>query len=421
MNLHRAAHAALCFSGTLPPMADNRNRVELRAGEVLFREGDAPTTGFLLEHGEIEVTIRIAGEPIVLSRLRAGDILGEMGVFDGAPRSASATALSDCALLTIDRNQISERLEKADPILRALLEGQVRRYRGAIRAIRATSGAPRGGPPSPRGESTEPDTAVEASAGDKFRLEAHLREAIAGDGLDVRFQPILHVASGRIAGYEALVRWNHPERGPISPLHFVGLAEESQLIVPLGEYVFDTACRAVQELQAAGVDPAPFVAVNVSARQLEHPGLIERVIARVQAAGVPRGSLKVEITESQALDTALVREAIALCHRHGIAVALDDFGTGFSHLAQMHSLAFDTLKIDQAFSRDMLGNPRSMAIVEAIVRMARALGAEVVVEGIETEAMLSTLRELGCDYAQGWLVGRPQTIGELLATARPGA
>jgi EAL domain-containing protein (putative c-di-GMP-specific phosphodiesterase class I) len=383
-------------------------RIELPAGAVLFREGDPPTTGFLLESGEIEVAIRIRGQSIVLSRLRAGDILGEMGVFDGAPRSATATALTDCVLLPIDRNQISERLDKVDPIIRALLEGQIRRYRGAIQAIRGVEAR----------DPTEPDTPTGASAGDKFRLEAQLREALANEGLDVRFQPIARVATGRIAGYEALVRWNHPDHGPVSPLKFVGLAEESQLIVALGEYVFDTACQAVRSLQDAGVPEPPFIAVNVSARQLEHPGLIERVVARVEAAKVPRGSLKVEITESQQLDHALVGAAIELCHQHGIGVALDDFGTGYAHLSQMHALSFDTLKIDQAFSKGMLDNPRAMAIVEAIVHMARALGAEVVVEGIETEEMLQALHRLGCDYAQGYLIGRPQTLAEMLAAAR---
>jgi CRP-like cAMP-binding protein len=140
-------------------MAANRNRIELRAGQVLFREGEAPTTGFLLEQGEIAVSIRIGGEPIVLSRLRAGDILGEMGVFDGAPRSATATALTDCVLLTIDRNQISERLDKADPILRALLEGQVRRYRGAIRAIRETAAQRAGAGPAGSAQRVRPSRA----------------------------------------------------------------------------------------------------------------------------------------------------------------------------------------------------------------------------------------------------------------------
>ncbi len=379
--------------------------MELGTGDVLFREGDIATTGFLVEAGELEIAISINGKPIVLSHLRAGDILGEMAVFDGEPRSATATALTPCVLFAIDRTQISDRLAKADPIIRALLEGQVKRYRGAIRAIRGVG----------RGEPVEQGSSSEISAGDKFRLETHLREALAGEGLDVRYQPIMHVASGRIAGYEALIRWNHSERGHVSPLEFVGLAEESGLIVQLGEYVFDTACRAVQRFIASGVEPKPFVAVNVSARQLEHPGLIERVVARVEAAAVPRGSLKVEITESRALDHALVKVAIDLCHRHGIGVALDDFGTGFSHLTQMHLLEFDTLKVDQAFSRSMLTGPRSMAIVEAIVRMAKALGAEIVVEGIETEEMLQALRRMGCDYAQGYLIGKPQTLDELLS------
>lgn len=380
-------------------------RVHLQAGDVLFREGDVPTTGFLVERGELEIATTIHGKAIVLSHLRAGDLLGEMAVFDGEPRSATATAISDCVLFPIDSTQISERLSKADPIIRALLEGQVKRYRGAIQAIRGVQ----------RGVNIEPGSIAEISAGEKFRLETHLREALAGDGLDVRYQPIMHVASGRIAGYEALVRWNHPDRGPISPMEFVGLAEESGLIVLLGEYVFDTACRAVQRFIESGADPKPFIAVNVSARQLEHPGLIERVVARVEAADVPRGSLKVEITESQALDHGLVSAAINLCHRHGIAVALDDFGTGYSHLTQIHRLAFDTLKIDQAFSRSMLSDPRSMGIVEAVVRMAKALDADIVVEGIETEEMLEALRMMGCEYAQGYLIGRPQTLDELLA------
>lgn len=388
----------------------SRLRVELRAGQILFREGEEATTGFLLERGEIQISISIKGKPVVLSHLRAGDILGEMAVFDGEPRSATATALVDCVLFAIDRTQISERLGKVDPIIRALLEGQVKRYRGAIRAIRGVG----------RGDTTEPGSSAEISAGDKFRLETHLREALAGEGLDVRYQPIMHVGSGRIAGYEALVRWNHPDRGPVSPMEFVGVAEESGLIVQLGEYVFDTACMAVQRFIACGIEPKPFIAVNVSARQLEHPGLIERVVARVEAAAVPPGSLKVEITETQQLDHSLVSAAIDLCHRHGIGVALDDFGTGYANLAQMHRLAFDTLKIDQAFSRSMLEDPRSMAIVEAIVRMAKALSADVVVEGIETPAMLDALRRLGCDYAQGYLIGRPQTLDELIATASLG-
>jgi EAL domain-containing protein (putative c-di-GMP-specific phosphodiesterase class I) len=148
-----------------------------------------------------------------------------------------------------------------------------------------------------------------------------------------------------------------------------------------------------------------------------HPGLVERIVARIEAAGVPRGSLKIEITESQALDYQRVAEVIALCHRHAIKVALDDFGTGHSSLAHLHRLAFDALKIDQAFSRSMLEDDRAMAIVEAIVRMGKALGAEIVVEGVETAAMFAALERLRCDYAQGYYVGRPQALEQLLPDA----
>ena len=385
----------------------NPLRIQLSAGDVLFREGDPPTTAFLIEAGEVVVSMLQHGRRVVLSRLSAGDLLGEMAVIDDAERTATAIAASDCVLFPIDREQITERLAATDPIIRSLLEGQLKRYRGALAAMQGKQ----------QDETGNGDSPSDRLGIGKIRLETHLREALANHGLDVRYQPLLHVASDRIAGYEALVRWNHPERGPISPVEFVALAEETSLIVPVGEYVFDAACNAVQRLIENGAEPKPFIAVNVSARQLAHPGLIDRIVARVDAAGLPRGSLKVEITESQALNYELVAGVIDLCHRHGIRVALDDFGTGYSHLTHLHRLAFDTLKIDQAFTHSMLTDPRSMAIVEAIIRMGKAIGADLVVEGIETPELLEALRTLECDYAQGYLIGKPQTLDQLLDAA----
>jgi diguanylate cyclase len=379
-------------------------RISLKPGDYLFREGDPPSVAYLIESGEVEVSADRDGQQWVLSTLGAGDLLGEMAVIDDAPRTATALALSDCVLFQIDRAQISERLASTDPIIRALLEGQLKRYRGALATIQGKA----------QHVSHANSDKSEQIGIKKIRLESQLREAINQRALDVRYQPLLHVQSNKIAGYEALVRWNHPERGPISPVEFVALAEETALIVEVGEYVFDTACAAVKTFIENGADPKPFIAVNVSARQLSHPGLIERVVARVDAAGVPMGSLKVEITESQALNYEMVEKIISLCHRHGIKVALDDFGTGYSHLTHLHQLAFDTMKVDQAFTRSMLEHPRSMAIVKAIVAMGKAIEADIVVEGIETEAMLQALRDLGCDYAQGYLIGKPQTLEELL-------
>jgi EAL domain-containing protein (putative c-di-GMP-specific phosphodiesterase class I) len=379
--------------------------IRLQPGEVLFREGDPPTTAFILDEGQVEIRATQRGQQVMLALLGPGAIIGEMAVIDAAPRTATAVALSACRLNALDRAQIAARIEGADPVIRALLQGTLQRYRSALSALQGGAAG-----------TASLAVAGEAAGVGKMRLESQLRSALSDGGLDLRYQPLLEVASGRIAGFEALVRWTHPERGPISPAEFVALAEETSLIVPVGEYVFDTACAAAREFIDAAGRPL-FVAVNVSARQLREPGLLERVIARVDAAGLPRGSIKIEITESQAMNPVLMQGFIALCHGHGVKVALDDFGTGYSHLTQMHLLPFDTIKIDQGFVRNMLTDARSMAIVETIVAMAKSLDASIVVEGIESEAELAVLKRLGCDYAQGWLVGKPQTRDELLARA----
>jgi len=378
-------------------------RIHLEAGERLFQEGDDPGTAFLVESGVIEVKTRHFNREVILSLLGPGELVGEMAVIDDAPRTATATAISASVLFPIDRQQIADRLAATDPIVRSLLEGQLKRYRGALAAL--------------QGKQQEPDTATpsELLGIGKMRLEAQLREALAGRQLELSYQPLMDVVRSEVAGFEALVRWNHPERGWISPAEFVALAEETSLIVPVGEYVIDTACSAIASLLEAGTFRAPFVAVNVSSRQLAHPGLVERIVARVDAARLPRGSLKLEITESHVLDDVLVADLIDVCHSHGIKVALDDFGTGYSHLGTLHRLAFDTIKVDQAFSRSMLQEPRAMAIVETIVQLGRALGADIVVEGVETEEQLQALRRLGCQYAQGYLIGRPLSLDQILA------
>lgn len=384
-------------------------RTRFEAGQTIFREGDAPDHAYLLESGAVEITAERAGRPVVLSRLGPGDLLGEMAVIDESPRTATAVALESSVALVIDRGQINERLAQTDPIVRALLEGQLKRYRGALAAMQGKAG----------GSSTPVSPAPSEMAGiGKIRLESQLREALASRGLDLRLQPILAIADGHVAGYEALIRWTHPERGPVSPAEFIALAEETSLIVPVGEYVLDIACAAITALRQAQVAPLPFVAINVSARQLAEEGLIDRIVARADAAGFHPGQIKVEITESQALNYRQVAGVIQTCHGAGIRVALDDFGTGYSNLAHLHELPFDTVKVDQAFVRHMLQQPRAMAIVRAIVEMVHGLGADVVVEGVETAQELEILAGLNCRYAQGYLIGKPQPLDEIL-TALP--
>ena len=387
-------------------------RKTLIAGECLFREGDAPDSAYLIEEGMVDVVSGDPASPLLLAHLGPGDLIGEMAVVDKSARSASAFAVADSVLLVIDNEQIADRLASSDPIVRMLLEGQMKRYRSMLELLRGRS---KGGPspiPLATQSGTEPEPGV-----DKFRLEHQLRQALSEQLLEVRYQPVLEIASERIAGYEALVRWEHPVRGQVSPAEFIVLAEETSLIVPVGEYVFDAACAALDALRANATSGSvmPFIAVNVSARQLAHAGLIKRVVARREVLGLPRGCIKVEITESQALDYRQVIDVIAHCHAQDIPVALDDFGTGYSHLSHLHQLEFDTIKVDQSFVREMFTSSRAMVIIRTIVNLARDLGADLVVEGVETRRQLDALRELGCRYAQGYLIGKAVPLGEHLA------
>jgi EAL domain-containing protein (putative c-di-GMP-specific phosphodiesterase class I) len=380
-------------------------RIELSSGQVLFREGDAATTAFLIERGSLRVTAERDGVPILLGNLHAGSLVGEMAVLDDSPRTATATALEFCVLTPVDRAQFGERLATADPVLRALLLSQLARYRNVLATFT-------GNRVSPPGALTAQHYAGDAR--DKIRLESHLREAIDKHTLELHLQPIVHIADGAVAGYEALVRWTHAEHGIVSPAEFIALAEETSLIVPIGEYVLREVCAVLRRLIERGRPHVPFVGLNVSGRQIDDPQFVDRVVSQAHAHAVAPSLLKVEITESLMLDYSKVEAFIARCHNAGIRVALDDFGTGYSSLSHLHRLTFDTLKLDQAFVRQ-LDDPRCLAIVRAIIVMTAALGCDIVAEGVETPAQLACLQELGCQFAQGYLIGKPRTIDTVLA------
>jgi EAL domain-containing protein (putative c-di-GMP-specific phosphodiesterase class I) len=390
-------------------------RIELQAGSLVFREGDPPTTAFLVESGEIEVIAGLDATPVSLGRIGPGDLLGEMAVIDDAPRTASARALTDCVLLPVARDQLHERIDHADPVVRALLRAQLARYRSALQTLRGNER-----PAEPPRPARTPTPATRADdVADKLRLESELRDALAARALEVRYQPILDLRTREVAGYEALIRWDHPLRGPVSPADFIRIAEETSLIVPVGRYVFAEVFDVLAALQRGG-RALPFVAVNVSARQLAEEDVVAMMAEIAEAAGVPPSAAKIEVTESLTLDIDNVSALIARAHSRGILVALDDFGTGSSNLGHLHKLHFDTVKLDQGFVRQMLAAPRCFAIVEAITAMVAALGADMVAEGVETEAQRDALAAMGCRYAQGWLIGKALPRAALLgATGAP--
>ena len=381
------------------------NRAEIPAGSTIFAENDPPTTAFLIERGEVEVSTVQRGERTILGQLGPGMLLGEMAVIDNSPRTATARALTACTLTPIDRRQFAERLAAADPVVRALLMSQLTRYRSALATLTGDEPASLALDGAPRQDA--------GAALDKIRLESELRSALERGELEVRLQPIEEIVSGHIAGYEALMRWHHPERGWVSPAEFIRLAEETSLILPIGDYMLGRACDALVEFRSRGIKPLPFIALNVSGRQVDDTALVDRMLAELGKRNLPADRLKIEITESLVLDNARVAELLARCHAAGMHVALDDFGTGYSNLGPLLTLDFDQIKLDQSFVR-ALDKPRGIAMVGVIAAMATALGCNLVAEGVEKREQREALHRLGCRYAQGWLVGKPLTLAEAL-------
>jgi len=250
---------------------------------------------------------------------------------------------------------------------------------------------------------------TEGSAGERLALETSLRRAIKNDELRLHFQPQIDLASNEIVGVEALVRWEHPERGLIAPGDFIPLAEETGLILPIGAWVLDKACGQLAEWRRIGFPPMR-VAVNVSARQFRHKEFVESVKAVLERTGLQANELEIELTESVMMYAGESEmQALAQLKFFGVRLAIDDFGTGYASLSNLKKFPVDVVKVDRSFVLDCLNSTDDAAIVKAVVSMGHALRLQVVAEGVETREQMAFLQLLGCDCAQGYLIGEPMT------------
>ena len=249
---------------------------------------------------------------------------------------------------------------------------------------------------------------------ERIQLEAELRAAMPNGDLELHYQPQVDTA-GRIVGAEALLRWTHPQRGPVSPAEFIPIAEESGLIIALGAWVLESACAQLAEWAKDPRLPPIELAVNVSARQFRHEGFADSVADVVSRANIPRGRLKLELTESLLLEdveSAISRmEALKAL---GVGFALDDFGTGYSSLTYLKRLPLTNLKIDQSFVRDVMIDPNDAAIARTVIALGRTMELTVIAEGVEQRAQFQFLAEAGCDRFQGYFFGRPEPAAAFL-------
>lgn len=389
-------------------MSGSRSK-QFKHGEIIFLEGDSADYAYIIDEGQVEIFQSQDGVDTPLGRLGVGEIFGEMAVLDSSPRMASARTVSHCRLTLVSQEQMQERVEQADPVVRLLLLKIVQRSRDASKKMQQNTFL---------GQALEGGTAsIPEQAGiiDKIKLESELVEALEEEKFRLFYQPIVDLKTQELAGFEALIRWQKDNGETIRPDLFMGIAEETSLIVPIGRWVLKQACKDFGHLrQALGLEDI-FMGINVSGKQLGDQQFFPILEKGAGEHKVPHKNIKLEITEGVLLDGPIVDHWVENCQQKGFKVALDDFGTGYSSLSYLSRMTIDNLKVDQSFVRKMLDDPRSMVLTRSITSLAAGLQLPVIAEGIEEPAQAKALRLMGCTYGQGYLFGKPQPLDEVVA------
>ncbi len=371
------------------------------AGFVLFREGESGDTAYLVEQGQVAITTGDGDSVRTLCNLGPGDILGEMALIDDQPRTATATCTSPCRMRVVHRDSLVQRIEAADPIIRHLLQLTLQRYRHGLH-------------PEQQAESGAPASHSQSVATGKLSLEADLRQALDEGQLQCVYQPIQDLAGGRIAGFEALTRWNHPKQGAIHPEAFISLAEETDLIVPIGLHNLRQACRDLKAFHRHAPRQPLFMSINVSGRQLHNPDFDRQVTRIVEEEGLEPEQIKLEITESLMVEFEQVRNWIQKSRARGFRISLDDFGTGYSGMGMLCQLELNTLKIDKQFVQGMFDSPCQSVVLESMVHLGLGLGLDIIAEGVESAEHEQRLRALGVQFGQGYHYARPLPADQIL-------
>lgn len=387
-------------------MLDLLDRRRFSAGDLIFRKGEPGDCAFLIESGQVEISDPDSG--CVLARIGEGELIGEIALIDQHPRTATAHAVQDSVLIEVRRERVEQLLHDTDPIIRHLLNVVLKRFRN-IRTTGAGSAL----------LISEPAIAaadlLQVTAAQKLTLLQDMNHALATSQFVLHYQPIYQLRDHSLAGFEALIRWNHPLLGLVPPMSFLGLAEETGLIKQIGLWVLEQACRDWPQLRTLTRSDSPFVSVNVSARQLAD-GMFATDAIRIQHQhAMPPAEMQLELTESTLIKSPeQAQEQLLRMTELGNSIALDDYGTGFSTLENLQNYRFHTIKLDQRFIREMLNSSLSFQIVMSSIDLIGSLQMDVVAEGIETADLARVLTEMGCKYGQGYLFGRPKPLAALL-------
>lgn len=394
-------------------MTGSDTKRSFKSGEIIMKQGEPGKCAYIIEKGRVEILIEKDGHPPQSVGTRgSGAIIGEMALVDGAPRTATVKAIEDCEMLEISDSDFQRRLENSDPVLRMTTQVILTRYRDTLTRASIMGESTKW----PGAEDLELSYTEHSSAVESIKMANEFKTALKEGQLHLHYQPIINLQTGTIAGFEALMRWEHPERGNIPPDIFIPVAEETGLIVDASKWALEESCMALKRIeQRTGHHEDLFMSVNFTSADFSADDFAQTVYQITSHSDVQPHQLHIEITERMLIaQPETAKETLAMCQKAGMSVAIDDFGTGYSSLSYLQYFPLDTLKIDRSFVSDMHKDEDSEALIKSIIALGKNMKKKIIAEGVEQAEEALMLKELDCEMAQGYYFARP--MPELEAT-----
>jgi EAL domain-containing protein (putative c-di-GMP-specific phosphodiesterase class I) len=396
-------------------MTSSTQSVEIQKDQIIFSEGDAGDCAYIIEKGRVLVFLSKEQDEIPLNILGEGEIFGEMALIDNENRSASVRALEDVRLAIVTKQQVLERVSTADKVVQLLMRVLLKRLR------RKNDIVAHGSRLSDAEFYSDGNQDGTQTALDQIKLENQIFQAFQNKEFELFYQPIVNLKTKKITGCEALLRWNSPLHGLVSPNLFIDIIENSSMVIPIGHWIINQALKDLHliqdQLRLNKKDKMAddfMMSINISGRQFTHSDFVNNLEDLREKHDVQTKNIKLEMTERIMMDGAIALDALNQCRNQGYAISIDDFGTGFSSLQYLTQMPISFLKIDRCFVMKILSDPKSKAVVSSIIHLAHAMDIEVIAEGIENNEESLVLETLGARYGQGYLFSKPVDMGRFL-------
>lgn len=386
---------------------------KFKAGDIIMRQGDVGEIAYIIESGKVDILIRQNdGKDLHVGTRGEGAMIGEMSLIDNAPRTATITALENCELLPITQDDFSRRLNMADPVLRMTTQVILTRYRDTLTRAEIKQDKNH----TTLVEHLEREYIGQADGLEKIRIANDFSKALGTNQVFLNYQPVVDLSTGEVHGFEALMRWQHPERGFISPAVFIPILEDNGQILEASKWAFREACEALKRIeQHSDYGHDLTMSVNFSSEDFSAPDFIENVYNTLSETDVKAENIHLEITERLLMSQpSTARGALNMCRKAGMKISIDDFGTGYSSLSYLHAFPIDILKVDQSFVKDMHKNKSSLELVRSIISLGQNLDMSIIAEGVEQIEEGHLLRDMGCQLAQGYYFARPLSEGDVI-------